>query len=120
MAKLFLIAICLLLSTNFVMLPIYGLTFRKVWRGTRFKLVLQILGFMMGANIAFFVSGIGQFGMLVCIWHEDWANMFNPWTLICAIGYGIGDLCFSEAHWLLAFFYFKMAKNMPRVHNNDE
>ena len=32
-----------------------------------------------------------------------------------AIGATFGWVCFNEAHWQLAFFYFKMAKNMPRV-----
>jgi hypothetical protein len=37
------------------------------------------------------------------------------WNCVAAAGGTIGTLCFNEAHWLLAFFYFKMVKNMPRV-----
>ena len=36
------------------------------------------------------------------------------------MGRSLGDLTFDEAHWILAFFYFKMAKNMPRVINSHQ
>ena len=36
------------------------------------------------------------------------------------VGTLVADLCFNEAHWILAFFYFKMAKNMPRVINEEQ
>lgn len=35
--------------------------------------------------------------------------------MVSISGETLGDVCFNEAHWLLAFFYFKLVKNLPRV-----
>jgi len=36
------------------------------------------------------------------------------------ISESLGDLCFNIAHWTLAMFYLKIAKNMPRVIRGEE
>ena len=35
--------------------------------------------------------------------------------MVSISGETMGDFCFNEAHWLLAFFYFKLVLNLPRV-----
>ena len=42
------------------------------------------------------------------------------WNRVLASSIGIGDLCFGEAHWILAFFYFKIAMNMPRIRRGQQ
>ena len=42
------------------------------------------------------------------------------WINVLAPCLAIGDLCFNEAHWILAFFYFKIAQNMPRVKRGEK
>ena len=103
-----------LLVPNALLMPIYGVTFRKVWIGTRFKLVLVLIGLLITASAAFFVLGIGQYGVVLHLDHSNFDTIFR-WTCVSAIGGTFGWVCFNEAHWLLAFFYFKMAINMPRV-----
>jgi hypothetical protein len=40
---------------------------------------------------------------------------------IVNIAYPIGDFLFAEAHWLFAFYYMRIAKNMPKViYQSDE
>jgi len=49
-----------LLVTSLLTLPMYAVTFAKVWFGSRFKLVLVLIAFLFTANIGYFVGGIGQ------------------------------------------------------------
>ena len=35
-------------------------------------------------------------------------------------GQMVGDLCFCVGRWILAFKYFKIAKNTPRIINSTE
>ena len=41
------------------------------------------------------------------------------WDCIITILDSVADACFGEAHWLLAMFYLKLAKNMPRLLANE-
>ena len=41
------------------------------------------------------------------------------WDCIIAILDSVADAGFGEAHWLLAMFYLKLAKNMPRLLANE-
>ena len=107
-----------LIVPSALLLPVYAVTFYKVWNGSRFKLVLVLITLLSGAAISFLVSGIGQYGQLLYIENDSNVNPFT-WEVILAVGIGVGNFCFNTAHWLLAFFYFKMVKNMPRVANNQ-
>jgi hypothetical protein len=37
------------------------------------------------------------------------------WIDVTNIAFSLGDFMFTEAHWLFAFYYMKIAKNMPKV-----
>lgn len=37
------------------------------------------------------------------------------WIDITNIAFSIGDFLFNEAHWMFAFYYMKIAKNLPKV-----
>ena len=51
--------------------------------------------------------------------NENFDKLFQ-WETVVAISSSIGDLLFSLAHWILAFVYFKVAKNTPRIHAGKE
>ena len=107
-----------LIVPSALLLPVYAVTFYKVWNGSRFKLVLVLITLLSAAAISFLVSGIGQYGQFLYFEHDSNVNPFT-WEIILAVGIGVGNFCFNTAHWLLAFFYFKMVKNMPRVAKNQ-
>ena len=48
-----------LIVPSAVLLPIYGVTFRKVWLGTKFKLVIVQIGLLVTSNVGVIVMGIG-------------------------------------------------------------
>ena len=41
-------------------------------------------------------------------------QQFASWAINNS-GNSVGFLCFYEGHWILAFYFFKIARNMPRV-----
>ena len=46
--------------------------------------------------------------------------MLIIWNFVGVISMCLGDLCFNVAHWILAMFYLRIAKNMPRVYRYEE
>ena len=43
----------------------------------------------------------------------------DSWICVLACSESLGDLCFNIAHWILAMFYLRIAKNMPRVSRGE-
>lgn len=111
--------------TNFVasslLILLFGATFIRVWVGSHYRLVMGIVSLLFFANVMYLVNCIGISAFL-----DIPAHAYNngdsqiEWNCEISIGQSIGDLCFSEAQWMLAFFFFKIARNMPRVINGEE
>ena len=84
-------------------------TFYKMWTGARYKVILWILAFSIAGNIAF---------LLYAVTNLMWAvkgESLAFWGTLLGVTNSLGSLLFGEAHWLLAFYYMKIAKNMPRI-----
>ena len=108
------------LVTNGLLFIFYAVVGWHVWFGTRYKMVLWLIAMLMLANVLYEVSGLGTYGVIVAIKNEDFGKQYLEWQCVAGLGNSLGDLLFSEAHWLLAFFYYKMARNMPRVVQGGE
>ena len=54
-----------LLVPSALLLPVYAVTFHRVWNGTRYKLVLMLITLLTLASCFFFIFGIGQYGLLL-------------------------------------------------------
>ena len=48
-----------LMVPSAVLLPVYAVTFYKVWVGTRYKLVLVLNTLLFVANVGYLIQGIG-------------------------------------------------------------
>jgi hypothetical protein len=116
--KVFLVDIWTMMLPSALLLPLYAWTFYKVYVGSRFNIVLLMIVLLITANVGSIVEGIGQYGVMLHHLHDDSDTIFR-WDCISGVGLTVLNLCFNEAHWILAVFYFKMAKNMPRVLANN-
>ena len=98
---------------------IYMIVFTKAWTGTRYKVVVALIALLLAANVNYFVGEIG-YGKYVeeyyknATYHNVSTSYLEAWSSVNSVGTSVGDLCFCEAHWILAFYFFKVAKNMPR------
>ena len=93
-----------MLVTSALLVVIYALTLSRVLlRKTYSKIVLLIIMLLL-SNIAYIIVPIGQSKK----YYFDEAH----WNLAAQISWPIGDFLFCEAHWLFAFYYMKIAKNM--------
>ena len=95
---------------NVVLFGLYAGVFVHVYRGTRFKLFLQIIGLMMASSIFAILNWLSA----------DEVNKvyrgggdFVAWGRFNAFAYSLNQACFGVAHWLFAFEYFNIAKTMP-------
>ena len=97
-------------------MPFYAVVFYKAWYGTRFKIVLSLIGLLFVANFFFADIALARL-RLDTLFHTEKGITEEElsWARWLETGVVIGFTCYNEAHWFLAFFYFKMAKNMPRV-----
>ena len=94
-------------------MPLYAWTFHRVWHGSKYTLVLVLNTLLFVANIGYFVLGIGEYGVNVA-YTNDPDELFM-WNCIVGGGLTVANICFGEAHWLLAIFYLKMAYNMNQI-----
>ena len=47
------------------------------------------------------------------------ADESATWAYVNGVSNLLGNVFLSEGHWLLAFYYFKIAKNMPKIINGQ-
>lgn len=103
-----------------LLILMFGATFIRVWVGSHYRLVLGIVSLLFFANVMYLVNCIGIAAILGIPAHNNADNPQLLWNCEVSIGQLVGDLCFSEAQWMLAFFFYKISRNMPRVINGEE
>ena len=103
------------MTVNGLLVVIYAFTLYKACKGTRYKMVMGQIVMLLVASFCYII-------------YNFFDDFVNPWCIengcsqkftvtelgIAAFTMGIADLLFGEAHWLLAYNYFKLAKNQPR------
>ena len=104
---------------SFLLIVLTTVTLVKTWRGTRYKVLLAIVALLLCANIGYLINCVGTYFFYKYLQAEDKDKKFQS-VVALSFGQGFGDLCFCTGHWLLAFYYFKIAKNMPRVVRGNE
>jgi len=99
-------AMCLTLGISSALLVIIFLvTLVKVLSGQSFKKIILIIVMLLVSNISGIIQAVSLYQVIT---NPKWFNVYN-------IAFPIGDFMFAEAHWLFAFYYMKIAKNIPRV-----
>jgi hypothetical protein len=105
----------IIIVTTFLMVVILIATFCKVLDGIRFGRIFTLIVILIAANILYFIAGFAEYDFI--------ANFTPQFSFfvghVDAITSPIADLLFCEAHWLYAFYYWKVAKNIPRVLKGD-
>jgi len=111
--------------TTIILVSIYTGMLVKICYGSRYRLLLIIVGMLLVNNLGYTLSGYSFCKLIETMetlnlsdWRKSLAEM-RYWARFASITQSIGFLFFGEAHWILACFYFKIAKNMPRVVNGD-
>ena len=88
---------------------IEGVTLGKMITGTRYRVLLWVISMLIGSNISYIVEAAFGYKYFV----KDVQK--SAYNIIQFVTGPIGDLLFGEAHWVLAFYYYKVAKNVPRI-----
>jgi len=106
-----------------LVLPVYCFAFYKAIKGTRYKVLLLLLTFLtisIVCNIFVGVASLMEFSYLNKVeirdpstWKEFYS--FENWLKASNVVTFVAVLFFNEAHWIFASYYFKIAKNMPRM-----
>ena len=93
---------------------IYAAAFVKAWRGTRYRVVVVQITLLFWSNIFYIGRAFGNWQVNLCYLYGyscSEEQMFWRWAI--AVGLmTVADACFGVAHWLLAIFYLRIAKNM--------
>lgn len=72
---------------------------------------------MLVYNVMYVIGTIAQY--YVDLNRDKNKRAHLSWGYTGIISISTGDLCFNIAHWILAMFYLRLAKNMPRVYYNE-
>ena len=107
------------LITSGLLVIMDAVTFVHVKNGTGYKLVLMLVAMLLTSNVFYLLNCGANYKVIVLFNSENYSKIFE-WQTITGIGFAIGDLLFSVSHWMIAVFYLKMAKNMPRVNEQVE
>ena len=97
-----------------LLIPIYLWTLWKSIRGQKFKLIVQI-------TILLLISVFGYSLVLLSNWEQflydrkGHQTKLSAWIILDNVGVTIADLTFCEAHWIFAWYYFKVALNMTNT-----
>lgn len=97
-----------------LLIPIYLWTLWKSIRGQKFKLIVQI-------TILLLISVFGYSLVLLSNWEQflydtkGHQTKLSAWVILDNIGVASADLTFCEAHWIFAWYYFKVALNMTNT-----
>ena len=104
-----------MLITCSLLTLLVAVVFGKVMCGTRYKVLIWMIVLLLLYNILYVVGTVGQYYCFLIREKRKDENLL-VWYLLTSIIESLGDLCFNVAHWLLAMFYLRIAKNMPRVY----
>ena len=111
--------------TSAVLVILYTVTLIKVYVGSCYRFLILIIAILLGASLSYALSGFAICKLINLLddpdifkFRKDLSEM-ESWANVGFASQSFGFLLFSEAHWLLACFYFKIAKNMPRVLNGQ-
>lgn len=95
------------------MVLIYAYTFYKAWTGTRYKVVLGLVVMLILSNVGWLLWGTALNEASKASTEDGEKKLL--WMDVAAVGEAIGDILSSEAHWILAVYYLKIAQNMPKI-----
>jgi hypothetical protein len=101
---LFYVYILALGITAALLIAIYLVTLVKVLKSMAFKKIFLVITMLIMANMAYLIEA-----------YALWSLVNGDYNELAGITEPIGDFMFAEAHWLIAFYYMRLAKNMPKV-----
>ena len=70
------------------------------------------------ACVSYCIFGISNV-VSVCDATKEYYRGVVTWDYVNVNSAAIGNFFFSEAHWVLAFYYFKVSKNMPKIFSGN-
>ena len=100
-------------TTCGVLVLIYSGALVKVCRGTQYKTIIKISAFVLVANV-FYTINAATLGIYIRAYSGNSTSVLG-WDIALNSAWGLGDLFFCVSHWMLAVYYFNLAKNMPLV-----
>jgi hypothetical protein len=101
---LFYVYILALGITSALLIAIYLVTLVKVLNSMAFKKIFLVITMLIMANMAYLVEA-----------YALWSLVHGDYNDLAGIAQPIGDFMFAEAHWFIAFYYMRLANNMPKV-----
>ena len=99
--------------TSGVLIVVYCVTLHRAWTGSRYRIVMGCIALLTVSNVGYLVEAV----VYLTKGFIDGKNLNET---IIAVSHPLGNLCFGVAHWILAIFYYRIAKNMPRVLDGNE
>lgn len=96
--------------SSVILVVLYLIAAVRSFTGKTYKKIVLIEAMLLVSNIAYFFEAYGQ-------WKMNFGTTENSdfWITTADLGTAIGDFLFSEAHWMFAFYYMRIAQNMPRI-----
>ena len=93
---------------------IYAAAFVKAWRGTRYRVVVVQITLLFSSNSFYIGRALGNWQVNLCyLYGYSCSDEQIFWRWAITVGFlSVADACFGVAHWLLAIFYLRIAKNM--------
>ena len=104
----------LTVATSSILCVLYGTTFIKVCKGSKYQFVIKLLVLLIVSNISL---AIDQFGFYEFVW-KNYKQPEKPHIFLISLIFVSGfvyDACFNVSHWIFAFEYYKIAQLMPYV-----
>ena len=106
------------LLCSLIQLVAFSLTLRKVLSGTRFKVLLQIITMFILQMLSTIITVTDQI-LIVDIFllkKSENLDLKAIMNVIQSVGEGFTALMNCEAHWLLAYYYYKLAVETPELY----
>jgi len=101
--------LCFSMAVSCVLICLNIVTFAKIWAGRRYKIFLMLTSMFLISNVGNLIAACGYY---VGLFTESVKYEQND---LAAFGTMIFYLFSNEAHWVLAVYYMKIARNTPKI-----
>jgi hypothetical protein len=97
--------------SSLILVGAYSWTLYKVRQGKIFAVIVCISVLILLSNLLFICWSLGSLQV------SKGRTEYEKGSLICL---SIGNFCFNASHWVLAWYYYRTAVNIPEVLEADQ
>ena len=97
-----------------LLIVLYSATLFVVLRGSKFKLIIQIISLLLVSNVASILVSVAN-TKIVGFEQAGLPGWDQTWVWVQVIATFFRDSTFNVSHWMFTFEYFKISKFMPSV-----